>query len=327
MQHFTRETTGIEVVKAFQEQVTGSTFVITGPSKDSLAAEAACCLAQSPSPPSHIILLGRSEIKIQPVIDRINELNSSINTSYIKLDLSDNKSVRTCAEQVQAVTSKIDVLINSAGIMALEEYSVSTDGYEMQLAACHIGHFLLTGLLLPQLQAAKAARVVTLTSMGYEASDFRFEDFNFSDGETYDRWAAYGQAKTANFMFTTELARRAAARGTAISAFVVHPGVVLSSGIIKAVSMEHLMKALEDTKAAYAAQGVEYVPEQPKTVEQGCSTMLVAALASELEGQSGSFLKDCQVVEVEQLKTWVKDQEKANKLWELSSGWVGEKFL
>lgn len=211
--------------------------------------------------------------------------------------------------------------------MALEEYTVSTDGYEMQLAACHVGHFLLTGLLLPQLQAAEAARVVTLTSMGYEASDFRFDDFNFGNGKNYERFLAYGQAKTANFMFTTELARRAAAKKSSVAALVVHPGVVLSSGIMKAVSMEHLMKAFEETKAAYAAKGQEYTPEQPKTIEQGCSTMLVAALAPGLQGQSGSFLKDCQVVEKDQLKPWVTDEEKAARLWELSQGWVGEKFL
>ena len=292
-----------------------------------MAAEAAYCLAQSPSPPAQIVLLGRSESRIQPVIDRIGEINSSIKTAFIELDLSDLKSVRACATKVQSTTSVIDVLINSAGIMALEDYTLSTDGYEMQLAACHIGHFLLTGLLLAQLQASSAARVVTLTSTGYEGSDFRFDDFNFSNGKTYHRWVAYGQAKTANIMFTTELARRAAAKDLHLTAFVLHPGVILSSGIMKAVSMEALTTALEDTKVAYAAQGQEFVPEQLKSIEHGCSTMLVAALAPGLDGQSGSFLKDCQVVGEDELKPWVKDQEKAKKLWDLSEGWVGEKFL
>ena len=160
--------------------------VITGPSKDSIAAEVAYNLASSSEPPSQIILLGRTESKVQPVIEKISSINSSIKAQFIKVDLSDLKSVRQCANDVLAATSKIDTLINAAGIMAPEEYQKSTDGFEMQLAACHIGHFLLTGLLLSQLEKSEAARVINLTSMGYEGSDFRFDDWNFSDGKTYD---------------------------------------------------------------------------------------------------------------------------------------------
>lgn len=299
--------------------------VITGPSKDSLAAETAYYLAQLPESPTQIILLGRTESKVQPVLDRIKELNPSIKTTFVKLDLGDLKSVRQAVEKVKGITSQIDCLINSAGLMALEKYQTSVDGFEMQFAAAHIGHFLLTGLLLPQLKASSAARVVTLTSMGYEGSDFRFDDWNFSDGKTYDRWAAYGQAKTANIMFTTELARRAAAQNLPITSIVLHPGVIMSSGIMRDVSMDDMMKALEDTKAAYAAKGMEFEPEQPKNIEQGCSTTLVAALQPGL--RSGTFLKDCNVFPENEQQDYVKDAEKAKKLWVLSEELVGEKVL
>lgn len=301
------------------------TVVLTGPSENSLAAEAAFYLAYGEQSPTQIVLLGRSISKIQPVIDRIKSVNSRVETTFIKLDLSNLSSVRRCAEEIQAIAPKIDVLINSAGIMAIENYEKSVDGYEMQLAACHIGHFLLTGLLLPQLTASGDARVVTLTSMGYEISDFRFDDWNFLEGKTYERWTGYGQAKTANFMFTTELARRAAAQGLPIKAFVLHPGLILSSGILKAVSMDILVRAVEQAKAAAEARGEAYNPEQPKSIEEGTSTMLVASLQPGLE--SGSFLKDCNIVDDSEKKAWVKDAEKARRLWELSEELVKEKFL
>lgn len=233
--------------------------------------------------------------------------------------------MRHCAKEVQAVAPRIDVLINSAGIMALEKYEKSVDGFEMQLAACHIGHFLLTGLLLPQLVASGDARVVTLTSMGYEISDFRFDDWNYSDGKTYERWTGYGQAKTANFMFTNELARRAAAQGLPVKAFVVHPGIILSSGIMKAVDMETLIKASEQSKADAEARGEKYEQEEPKNIEEGTSTMLVASLQPGLK--SGSFLRDCNVVADSDKRLWVKDPEKASRLWSLSEELVQEKFL
>lgn len=208
--------------------------------------------------------------------------------------------------------------------MALENYQLSKDGFELQLAACHIGHFLLTGLLVPQLEASKTgARVISLTSMGYEGGDFRWDDWNFSGGKTYERWAGYAQAKSANLQFINELSRRGAAKN--ITAFVVHPGVILETGILKAVDMDALTSAFEETKKQYTARGEEFVPEQLKTLEQGCSTTVVAALRPDL--QSGSFLRDCQPVEKKDMRPWAYDEEKAGKLWTLSEGWVGEKFL
>lgn len=299
--------------------------VVTGASQNSLAAEAAFSLAQGAQSPAQIILLGRSNARVQPVIDRIRSVNGTVKTAFIQLDLSDLSSVRRCAAEVQAATPKIDVLINSAGIMALEKYEKSVDGFEMQLAACHIGHFLLTGLLLPQLAASGNARVVTLTSMAYEIADFRFDDWNFSEGATYERWTAYGQAKTANFMFSNELARRATAQRLPIEAFVVHPGVILSSGILKAVDEETLTKAFEQTKAMFEARGEKYKPDPLKSIEEGSSTMLVASLQPGLK--SGSFLRDCNVVADGEKKAWVKDAEKAKQLWELSEELVKEKIL
>lgn len=268
--------------------------------------------------------MGRNLSKIQPVIDRLNKINSSIKIDFVKIDLSDNSSVRAAAKGISSTVDSIDILINSAGIMALDDYQLSKDGFELQLAACHIGHFLLTGLLIPQLAASKSgARVVSLTSTGYEVSDFRWDDWNFQGGKTYNPWLGYAQAKSANLHFINELSRRGSPKN--IKAFVVHPGVVLESGIMQSTNMEALGKALEATKAEYAARGEEYVPEQLKTMEQGCSTTVVAAIQPDL--QSGTFLMDCQPARKEKVKSWVYDEEKAGKLWTLSEDWVGQQFL
>lgn len=262
--------------------------------------------------------------KVQPVIDSVTKHNDSIKTTFIPTELSDISSVRAAAKDIALKVDAIDILINSAGIMALQEYQLSKDGFELQLATNHIGHFLLTGLLLPQLEASKSgARVISLTSMGYEVGDFRWDDWNFSDGEAYERWTAYAQGKSANIRFINELARRGAAKN--ITAIVLHPGVILETGIMKAVDMSVIMGAMEDMKKAADAKGEEFVPEPLKTLEQGCSTTVVAALRPDLK--SGVFLKDCQPLDEKDMKPWAYDKEKDGKLWALTEEWVGEKFL
>lgn len=352
MPSFNQNTTAAEVIKAYPDALAGKTcepalstgdfsillsvltiliVVLTGPSEKSLAAEAAYNFASAAQPPAKIILLGRSLKKIQPVIDKIKQVNSSIQVEFVNLDLSDNSSVRTAAKEVQSLVSKIDILINSAGIMALEDFTRSKDGFEMQLAACHIGHFLLTALLLPQLEKAAGgggdARVVTLTSMGYVASPFRFDDWNFSEGKEYNGWVAYGQAKTANILFTRELARRARARGLGLTALVLHPGIVLGTAILQNTSMEALNAVLEMGKKKMEEAGEEVKEEQPKSMEQGCATMVLAAMQPDLKEHSGAFLKDCSVFPESEQKPWVKVPEVDKKLWELSEQWVGEKVL
>lgn len=272
-------------------------------------------------------MLGRSIPKITPVIAKLKQINSSIDVKFIGVDLADNSTVRVAAQHVQSIVSKIDVLVNSAGTMAVEEFTVSKEGFELQLAATHIGHFLLTGLLLPQLEASGGARVVTLTSMGYQGSDFRFNDWNFAEGKNYNRWLAYGQAKTANILFTTELARRAEEQGKHITALAVHPGVVLDTGILQNTTREEIMGLLEGEVEAARQKGEKPEGVKLKTIEQGCSTMVWASVAPELETRSGAFLKDCNIFPESEQKPWIKEPGKAKELWELSEQWVGEKFL
>lgn len=139
--------------------------------------------------------------------------------ALILLDLADLASVRAAADAIGQAAPSLDVLVNNAGVMATP-YATTADGFELQLGTNHLGHFALTGLLLPLLLAAPAPRVVTTSSQAHRAGAIRFDDLQST--RSYRRWAAYGQSKLANLLFAAELARRA--RGTALISVAAHPG-------------------------------------------------------------------------------------------------------
>ena len=148
--------------------------MITGGSEQSLGAEIALTLAKLANP-FRIVLAGRSQDRVQPVIDQIKKINASVKTDWVYLDLCSNKSVRKGSKEISSLVDTIDVLINGAGIGATRKYQLTVDGVEKQFAANHLGHFLLTNLLLPTLVKAKG-RVVNVTSMAYTVGDFDAKD-------------------------------------------------------------------------------------------------------------------------------------------------------
>lgn len=172
---FSSMTTGKEVVRVFASEVEGKVIVITGGSRGGLGAETALSLATAN--PSRIILTGRNQGKVAPVIEQIKQLNSRIAIQFITLELGDQQSVRKAAAEINASVSRIDILINNAATMAIEEYTKTVDGIESQFASNHIGPFLLTNLLADRL--GEDSRVVNVTSLAYEASGIRFDDWNF----------------------------------------------------------------------------------------------------------------------------------------------------
>ncbi|MGB8287405.1 MAG: SDR family NAD(P)-dependent oxidoreductase, partial [Rhizobium ruizarguesonis] len=138
-----------------------------------------------------------------------------------RLDLSDLESVRVFAERFVASGRSIDILINSAGIMACPETRVG-DGWEAQFATNHLGHFALVNRLWPAI--SRGARIVSVSSGGHHNSAIRWEDVQFETG--YDKWQAYGQSKTANALFAVHLDRLG--RDTSIRAFSLHPGKIFT---------------------------------------------------------------------------------------------------
>lgn len=314
---FNRETTGAEVVEACQDQVTGRTFAITGASDGSIGGEAALALARGR--PAHIILLARSESKVNPVIEKLKAVDSKIKTTFVAIQLDDFDSVRTAAKQVNDAATKIDVLINCAGIMAVPEFTTNKHGIESQFATNHLGHFLLTALVFDRIAAAgRGARTINVTSDGYQLGPCRFEDYNFNEGRDYHAWTGYGQSKTANILFTRHLASKLADRG--ILSLTIHPGVILETSLGRTTTPE-LFDSLNEI--SLKATGQPFQMGKPKTLGQGTSTLLVAALDPRLDSQSGSYLEDCTV---HPIRDYAASLDNAQRLWTLSEQLVAQKF-
>ncbi|KAI4595536.1 hypothetical protein KJ359_006882 [Pestalotiopsis sp. 9143b] len=322
MEKFNTKTTSEEVVAAFGEHVKGKTFVLTGAAQAGLGGHAAISLALRE--PAHIIIASRTEEKVKPILSEILVIDSSIKTTFVQLDLTDRDSVRRAAEKIRDVAPKIDVLINNAGIMAVQEYTKDKQGVELQLSANYLGHFLLTNLLLPNIVAAgKGSRVVNVVSMGYRGSPFRFDDWNFSDGKTYDPWTGYAQAKTASILFAWALTNRLKSRG--VTATALHPGMIWGT---------HLGDHLDPTVAyndigpvTKRNTGRDWDWTDPeatrRTLTQGAATTIVAALSPEVPEKSPAYLANCQIKEAWEHAT---GYDKADRLWSLSEEIIGEKF-
>ncbi|RYP66650.1 hypothetical protein DL770_008759 [Monosporascus sp. CRB-9-2] len=322
---FDATATSEQVVEAFAPQVKGRTYVITGAGQPSIGSSMAVTLARAS--PEHILIASRTAAKVEPVLAAIREVNPSVKATFVQVDLSDHASVRRAAKEIlEATASKIDVLINSAGNMALKEYTVDKQGIEMQLSANHIGHFLLTNLLVPAISAAAdanreyGARIVNLCSLGYLISPFRFDDYNFSGGKTYDPWTGYGQAKTANILFTFGLAERLKERG--VTSFAAHPGSNLDTQLGSHLVMEDYNDIFEITKRNTSK---DFVFDEPrfKTYAQIGATPLTAALDPDLAAKSPALLMNNQVAETAE---YASNPEIADKLWKLSEKLVGQEF-
>jgi NAD(P)-dependent dehydrogenase (short-subunit alcohol dehydrogenase family) len=174
--------------------------------------------------PAVLILAGRSQAKCvftpisvkDPLTRRFGERNEesasiilaespTASLRHLVLDLSSLAAVRVAAAEVNAYAESVDVLINNAGVMACP-YGTTVDGFETQFGTNHLGTFLFTNLIRPRL--APGARIVNVSSRGHKLGPVRFDDIDFQKGATYDKWEAYGQAKTANMLFSVGLAKR-----------------------------------------------------------------------------------------------------------------------
>ncbi|KAF7590110.1 hypothetical protein BBP40_003266 [Aspergillus hancockii] len=313
MASFDFSTTGSEVVANLSERVFGKTFVITGASHGGMGGHIALLLAAAN--PAEIVLLGRSKDKASLVMKGIRETSPSTIVRFIKIDLLSCASVRAAAAEINTSVSKIDVLINNAGIIGVK-FSLTSENVESHLGVNHIGYFLLTNLLVPKLKASSGgARIINVSSTMYQFSPVIFNNYNFSNGKTYNPWTAYGQSKTANILFTVALARKLEKMG--VKSYSLHPGVIQTTGLSSGVDPA----AWSIVGPMVESNGMK-IPKE-KNLEQGCATTLVAALDPALDDQSGSFLDDCNP---QQVLEYASDTSNADKLWTLSEKIVGEEF-
>ncbi|KAJ9160701.1 Short-chain dehydrogenase [Coniochaeta hoffmannii] len=319
MSPFTKDSTAEEVTEGFSSQIKGRIFVITGTSAGGIGAYISTSLAHHS--PAQLILVARTKSKVDPVIEEISAIDPSLKVTFVRCELTDRDSVRNAAETINndPTVPHIDVLINNAGMMMLPKYQRDKTGYELQLSANHLGPFLLTNLLLPRVRASGPnGRVVNVSSSGHRISPFRFEDWNFSDGATYDGWTAYGQSKTANNLFTTELALRG------VTALAAHPGTIMVTGLGRYMDLdaeEHPFVMLD--RVALRNTGRKFVMSPEKTLSQGAASILSPALDPDFARNSGAYFEDGQVGEA---YGYSQDEENAKKLWALSEELVGQKF-
>ncbi|MFG2837826.1 SDR family NAD(P)-dependent oxidoreductase [Streptomyces zaomyceticus] len=238
----------------------------------------------------------------------------------VPMDLADPGSVRAAAARIGDSLTRLDLFMAVAGVMATPERHVGP-GWESQLAANHFGHFVLACELTPLLAAADGARVVVNSSAGHTLTDFRWHDPHFRTG--YDRWLAYGQAKTANSLFAVGF--DALGREHGVRAFALHPGKIIT-GLQREMTLpEQIERGWVDAHGNVIGAGF-------KTPSQGAATGLWAATSPLLDGRGGLYLEDCDVARVTApgtpmddggVRAYAVDPDAAVRLWELSLAATG----
>ena len=171
---------------------------------------------------AHVVMTARDPRRGDDALGQLRAVAPGASAEVARLDLADLASVRAFAAATLAAYPSLDVLVNNAGVMALPTRRLSADGFELQLATNHLGHFALTGLLLPALLAGPS-RVVTVSSNAHRAGRINFEDLQSE--RRYSPWPAYNQSKLANLLFTMELQRRADRAAADLTSAAAHPGL------------------------------------------------------------------------------------------------------
>jgi len=176
---------------------------------------------------THVLLGCRNYEKGQAALDRLLRETPGASAELVELDMASLASIRGFAAAFAARGIALDLLINNAGVMALPKRELTADGFERQFGTNHLGHFALTGLLMPQLLAAPAPRVVTVASLAHRNGKIDFN--NLQSERSYKPWDAYGESKLANILFANELNRLAVAAHSKLLSMPVHPGVSVTN--------------------------------------------------------------------------------------------------
>ena len=262
-----------------------------------------------------IIPAKRTEVAVQNLEGIVSKEN------IVEMDLGNLNSVKKFTEDFKESFGKLDLLINNAGIMACPETRIG-NGWESQFAVNHIGHFLLTKELMDTMAENDGARFVSLSSSAHSLTGILWDDIHFRNN-SYDKWMAYGQSKTASSLVAIEFHRRMVDKG--VSGFSVHPGGILTP------LQRHLQK---EEMVALGWMDEDGSPSEMaknffKTTSQGASTTLWCATSSSLNGIGGVFCEDCDIAkrknEVDEslqryfgVADWAVDTEEASKLWDVT---------
>ncbi|XP_029943589.1 retinol dehydrogenase 12-like [Salarias fasciatus] len=275
-----------------EERLDGKTVVITG-ANTGIGKETAIDLSKRGA---RVIIACRDMEKAKAAVKEIIESSGNDNVLCKKLDLSDTKSIREFAEGINQDEAKLNILINNAGVMVCP-YGKTADGFEMQIGVNHLGHFLLTYLLLDLIKKSAPARIVTVSSLAHSWGSIYLDDINSE--KSYDKSKAYSQSKLANVLFTRSLAKRL--EGTGVTTYSLHPGVVQTD----------LFRHLNGPQRCF----MKVVSPFTKNSVQGAQTTIYCAVEPKLANETGGYYSDCAPTSPSRK---AKNDELAQKLWDLS---------
>ncbi|XP_072535812.1 retinol dehydrogenase 12, like isoform X2 [Salminus brasiliensis] len=245
---------------------------------------------------ARIIMACRDMKKADAALKEVIEASGNQNVVTKNLDLADSASIREFAQTINSEEKQVNILINNAGVMVCP-YGKTADGFEMQIGVNHMGHFLLTFLLMDLIKRSSPARIINVSSMAHKWGSINIDDINSE--KSYDKSRAYSQSKLANVLFTRCLAKKL--EGTGVTTYVLHPGVVQTE------LWRHLNRV---------QQGAMWLIKPfTKTSVQGAQTTIYCAVAPELETESGKYYSDCAPASC---SAAAMDDEMAKRLWDLS---------
>jgi NAD(P)-dependent dehydrogenase (short-subunit alcohol dehydrogenase family) len=295
---FTRESTAEDVIAGVD--LGGKRAIVTG-GASGIGAETARVLA---SAGAEVTLAVRNLEAGEKVAAQIRESTGSASVTIAHIELADRASVKDFAARW---TGPLHILVNNAGIMALPEIRRTPEGWELQFATNHLGHFGLALGLHDALAAAGNARIVSVSSNSHRRSPVRFDDIMF-DHRPYSDWLGYGQSKTANVLFAVEASKRWA--GDGITANALMPGGIRTG--------------LQKHQTSAAAQEI-FDNYEWKTLEQGASTSVLLAASPLLEGIGGHYFEDNNEALITTdpdsesgVRPHALDPDDAAKLWDVS---------
>ena len=310
---FGADTPAIDVVEGID--LSGRNAIVTG-GASGIGVFTVSALAAAGA---DVTIAARNVAAASDVAAAINAKLGQTRVDVGELELGDLASIRSFAKRWGA--RPLSILINNAGVMGCPK-GRTKDGFETQFGTNHLGHFLLTRLLTPSLEAGAPSRVIALSSAAHKYGSVDFEDPNF-ERRDYHPFTSYGQSKTANALFAVEFDRRYKDRG--IRAFSVMPG------IIKTNLSRHMTEEIRSEMGFTPKDPSENDVIAPKSVEAGASTSVWAATAPELASVGGLYLEDCAQAQPfsedlprgKGVMPYALDAEAAQRLWDVSDRLVG----
>jgi len=293
--------TASQVAEKYNEiSLEGKNVIVTG-ANSGIGKETSRVLA---SKGARVIMGCRNAQRGNEAVNDLLKENANYKVSFMQLDLGSMQAIRTFAQEFNQLDIPLHVLICNAGIMAPATYQETTDGLEVQFGTNHIGHFLLTKLLLPRLKQGAPSRVVVVASAAHRTGQVNLQDHNGKDTwylALAGKWKAYGASKSANILFVKELARRMKEEGVAVNAYALHPGAI-STGLQN--DLTFVEKTFLDVSSIVF-----------KTIPQGAATSVYVAISPDLNNQSGGYYSDSSEATP---APHASDPAIAAALWELS---------